>query len=101
MSGAVTPNGGEILGYLFEAEADDTVQIDFTRLSGNANLGIVVINENSDVIFQSSLVTTQTLTTQFTVPSAGEYTAGVFRIDLLPPDNPEATAFQMRVEVNP
>lgn len=101
MSGAVTANGSEILGYLFEANAGDTVEIAFKRLSGNLNLGLVVINANSDVIFQSSLVTTQSLTTQFTIPESGEYTAGILRIDLLPPASPEATAFQVSATVNP
>jgi hypothetical protein len=29
------------------------------------------------------------------------YTIGVFRVDLLPPDAPEATAFQVQGTLNP
>ena len=101
MSGAITANGSEILGYLFDAQADDTVSLDFNRLSGNLNLGLVVIDADSNIIFQTSMVTGDTLSTTFTIPNSGEYTAGVFRIDLLPPSSPEATAFQVSVTVNP
>lgn len=101
MSGAITPSGNEILGYQFDASEGDTVEIAFNRLSGNLNLGLVVIDENSHVIFQASLVTSETLTSRFTIPTSGQYTAGIFRIDLLPPDSPEATAFQVVATVNP
>ncbi|MBI1281792.1 MAG: hypothetical protein GC179_26950 [Anaerolineaceae bacterium] len=101
LSGALTPTGSEILGYLFKAEAGDTVEVSFNRLTGNLNLGIVVINAQSQVIFQASLVTTQSMTTRFTIPESGEYTAAVFRIDLLPVANPEPTAFSVKAVVNP
>ncbi|MEL6406824.1 MAG: hypothetical protein AAFV98_14095 [Chloroflexota bacterium] len=101
LSGAITPTGSEILGYVFEASEGDTVALDFARLSGNLNLGLVVIDADSNVIFQTSMVTGDTLSTTFTIPTSGEYTAGVFRLDLLPPVNPEATAFQVTATVNP
>jgi hypothetical protein len=41
------------------------------------------------------------LNTRFTLPTAGQYTIGVFRIDLLPPAAPEATAFQVQGTLNP
>jgi hypothetical protein len=89
MTGAITPTGGEIL------------DLTFTRLSGNLNLGLVVLSVDNQVVFQASLVTSQTLSTRFTLPSAGTYTIGVFRIDLLPPAAPEATAFQLQASLNP
>ncbi|GIK64445.1 MAG: hypothetical protein BroJett018_22390 [Chloroflexota bacterium] len=101
MGGAVTPSGGEILGFTFEASAGDTLDLSYTRLSGNLNLGVVVLVEDNKVVFQASLVTSQTLTTRFTLPIAGKYTIGVFRVDLLPPDAPEATAFQIQATLNP
>lgn len=93
--GAVTPNGGEILGFTLDASAGDTLALTFTRLSGNLNLGLVVLSADNRVVFQASLVTSSELTTKFTLPSTGQYTIGVFRIDLLPPTAPEATAFQV------
>ncbi len=101
MTGAMTPAGGEILGFLFEANAADILQLDFVRLSGNLNLGLIVLSANNEVVFQSSLVTSETLSTRLTLPSGGQYTIGVFRIDLLPPANPEATAFQITGSLNP
>lgn len=101
MSGAVAADGSQIIGYQFDANEGDTVELAFNRLSGNLNLGLVVIDENSNVVYQASLVTTATMTARFTVPTTGTYTAGVFRIDLLPPDAPETTAFQLIATVNP
>jgi hypothetical protein len=99
MSGAVTPNGGEILGYTLSGNEGETVSLSFTRLSGNLNLGLVVLSENNDLVFQASLVNTDAMTAQFKLPATGNYIAGVFRIDLLPPAAPEATAFQVGVEI--
>jgi len=101
MTGAVTPTGGEILGYALQGNAGDVVELTFTRLSGNLNLGLIVLSEGNELAFQASLITTTTLSTQFTLPSTGEYTAGVFRVDLLAPAVPEATAFQIQAVVNP
>lgn len=101
MTGAITPTGGEILGYTLNASADDVLDLTFTRLSGNLNLGLVVLWADNQVVFQASLVTSETLSTRFTLPSAGQYTIGVFRIDLLPPAAPEATAFQLQATLNP
>lgn len=44
------------------------------------NLGLVVLSANNEVLFQANLVTAVSLTTQFTLPAAGQYTIGVFRI---------------------
>lgn len=101
MSGGITPTGGEILGYTLDAAEGDTLDLTFTRLSGNLNLGLVVLSADNQVVFQASLVTSTTLNTRFTLPSAGQYTIGVFRIDLLPPAAPEATAFQVQGTLNP
>ena len=101
MTGGVAPDGSTILGYTFDAAANDTLALGFTRLSGNLNLGLVVLSADNKVVFQASLVTSSELTTKFTLPTAGTYTIGVFRIDLLPPDAPEATAFQLTAALNP
>ncbi|MCB9453211.1 MAG: hypothetical protein H6672_17400 [Anaerolineaceae bacterium] len=100
MSGAVTATGGEILGFTFDANAGNTVDLSFTRLSGNLNLGMVVLSAENQVVFQASLVTSQSLNTRFTLPSGGQYTIGVFRIDLLPPALAEATAYTIQASVN-
>ncbi|MEO8611125.1 MAG: PPC domain-containing protein [Chloroflexota bacterium] len=101
MSGGITPTGGEILGYTLDGNAGDTLDLTFTRLSGNLNLGLVVLSADNKVVFQASLVSSTTLNSRFTLPSAGTYTIGVFRIDLIPPAAPEATAFQVQGTLNP
>ncbi len=97
----IPPAGDAVLGYTFDAAANDNLALSFTRVSGNLNLGLVVLSADNKVVFQASLVTSSELTTKFTLPSAGTYTIGIFRIDLLPPDAPEATAFQLTATLNP
>lgn len=97
----IPPGVDFVLGYTVDAAANDTLALAFTRLSGNLNLGLVVLSADNKVVFQASLVTSSELTTKFTLPTAGTYTIGVFRIDLLPPAAPEATAFQLTATLNP
>lgn len=101
MSSGVTPTGGEITAYNLDANEGDNLALSFTRLSGNLNLGLAVMSPDNKVVFQASLVTSSELTTKLTLPSAGTYTIGVYRIDLMPPDAPEATAFQVQAALNP
>ncbi len=60
------------------------------------NLWLVVLSENNEVFFQASLVTSELLSTTFTLPDVGAYTIGVFRISLVEPDDVEPTVFQLR-----
>lgn len=97
--GKIPPTADTIIGYTFDATTTNTVDLSFTRVEGNLNLGLVVLSPNNEVVFQSSLVTANTLTATFTIPSDGTYTIGIFRIDLLPPATPEATSFQIEAVV--
>jgi len=101
MTGAITPTGSEILGYVLDANAADMLLLDFNRLSGNLNIGMVVLSADNRVVFQASLVTSSVLSSTFVLPSTGTYTVGVFRIDLLPLAQPEPTAFQITATLNP
>ncbi len=94
-------DGNAITSYTIDAAANDILALEFTRASGNLNLGLVVLSSDNKVVFQASLVTSSELTTKFTLPTAGTYTIGIFRIDLLPPAAPEATAFQLTATLNP
>lgn len=98
--GRIPPSGDSVLGYTFNANANDRFELTFTK-SGNLNLGLVVLSAENQVVFQASLVTSETMSTRLTLPTAGQYTIGVFRIDLLPPAAPEATAFQVQGTLNP
>jgi hypothetical protein len=92
----VIPIGNEILGFTLDAAAGDTLDLNYTRVSGNMNLGLVVLSENNEVFFQASLVTSAALSTRFTLPVAGQYTIGVFRISLVEPEEVEPTVFQVK-----
>lgn len=101
MQGGITPTGGEIVGYTIAANAGDLIDLAVIRGGGNLNLGLVVISEHNELVYQASLINTITMQARFTAPSQGTYTIGVYRVDLLPPAEPEATAFQVRVVINP
>jgi len=92
-SGSISPGFEGIFGYSFSGNADETVTLEFTRQSGNLNLGIVVLSADNQVAFQASLLNSNSLTTEFALPVDGDYTIGVFRIELLTVDAPEATSF--------
>ena len=94
--GEIPPTGDTVLGYKFEATSGNVLELSYTRISGNLNLGLVVLSADNQVVFQTSLVTSDTLSTRFTLPITGEYTIGIFRIDLIPPSSPEPTAFQIQ-----
>lgn len=92
----VIPTGNEILGFTLDAEVGDTLDLSYTRVSGNMNLGLVVLSANNEVFFQASLVTSEALSTRFTLPAAGQSTIGVFRISLVEPAAVEPTVFQLK-----
>lgn len=99
ITGAITTNGQEILGYTLDADTGSRVDLTINRLSGNLSIGVVVLSEDNKTIFQASLVTSTSLTTSLILPSSGRYTFGIFRIELVPLDNPEATAFELSVKL--
>lgn len=96
INGAVSTKSGDILGFTITAKANDTLDLSLKRVSGNLNLGLVVLSSDSKVYFQTSLVTSESITTRLTLPTAGQYVIGVFRISLVEPAKPEATAFQVQ-----
>lgn len=101
MSGAITPTGGEIIGYILDGATGDNLRVDVGRLSGNLNIGVVVLYNQNQVIYQASMNTAQNMSVDLVLPESATYTVGIFRLDLLPPANPEATAFQITAAINP
>lgn len=97
----VSPLDNQIYGFVVDAGAGDTLALSYTRSSGNINLGLVVLSENNEVFFQASLVISESLSTRFTLPEAGEYTIGIFRISLVEPAQAEPTLFQIKGVLNP
>lgn len=97
LKGTISAGGSEIFGYRFDAEQGDRVTLRFERTSGNINLVLVLLDRNSKVAFQASLVATETLATGLTLTASGEYTLGIARIELLPPPRPSETSFEIEV----
>jgi hypothetical protein len=99
--GGIAPGFDSVFGFTLDANAGDIFDVAVTRISGNLNLGVVILSADNKVVFYGGLITSESLSTRLTLPSAGQYTIGVFRVDLLPPDAPEATAFQVIGTLNP
>lgn len=91
----------QILGFTLDAKAGDVLDLNYELLKGNMNLGLVVLSDQNQVAFQASLVSSEVLNTRFTLPTAGEYTIGVFRIALIEPEKVEKTEFQLTAMIKP
>jgi hypothetical protein len=100
-SGRINSNSNEVEAFYFEADAGDILQLDLQRRAGNLNLGLVVLSAENQVVSYGGLITGDTFSTRITLPSTGQYTIGVFRVELLPPADPQATAFQITGTLNP
>jgi hypothetical protein len=100
-AGGIAPGFDSVFGFTLDANAGDIFEMAVTRISGNLNLGVVILSTDNKVVFYGGLITSESLATRLTLPTAGQYTIGVFRVDLLPPDVPEATAFQVTGTLNP
>lgn len=101
LSGAMAAEGIPPYTYTFNAASGDTLSLQIDRTSGNLNLGVVVLFGQDQILFYGGLIASNTLSTTLTLPSDGQYTIGVFRVDLVPPAAPEATAFQVLGVLNP
>lgn len=56
------------------------------------NLGLVVLSADNEVFFQTSLVTSEALSTRFTLPAEEQPTSGVFHISLIEQTIPAASS---------
>jgi hypothetical protein len=95
------PSSDAVLGFTFEANADDVLDLSFERRTGNLNIGLVVLSADNQVVYMAALISSQTNNSRFTLPSTGEYTIGMFRIDLVTLASPEATDFTITATLNP
>ena len=96
IGGKIKTSGEETFGISFAGTANDVANLTFERTSGNLNLGIVVLDKDNNTVFQTSAITTIEINDTFILPSTGQYTLGVFRIDLLPVASPTDTSFQIK-----
>lgn len=86
-----------IFGYSFSGTEGDIFDLAFERLDGNLNLGLGIISADNTPVFQTSLISTSSLTVDFTLPTTDEYTIGIYVLELAPPDSPESTNFTIQV----
>ncbi|MBX3016154.1 MAG: hypothetical protein KF832_31825 [Caldilineaceae bacterium] len=57
---------------MLDATAGDMLDLSYTRVSGNMNLGLVVLSADNHVFFQASLVTSESLSARFILPEEGQ-----------------------------
>jgi hypothetical protein len=100
-AGAINPGFDSVFGFTVDASAGDKFDLTFTRTSGNLNLGLAVLSPDNTIVYQASLVNTERMNALFTFPVSGQYTIGVWKIDLAAPPTPENTAFQLTGTLNP
>jgi len=100
-AGAINPGFGSVFGFTLDASAGDRFDLTFTRTGGNLNLGLAVLAPDNTVVYQASLVNAERASALFTFPADGQYTIGVWKIDIAPPAAPENTAFQITGTLNP
>jgi hypothetical protein len=99
VEGEINPANNEIYSFTFNGRTGQNVELAFNRISGNLNLGVVVLSADNKVLFYGGLVASEGLTTRLKLPADGQYTIGVFKVDLLPPAEPQPTAFQVSAKV--
>ncbi|MEO0594949.1 MAG: hypothetical protein AAFV98_13680 [Chloroflexota bacterium] len=101
LSGSLAPDNAMVTAYSITANQGDTVQIDLSRVAGNLNLGVVIVDADGQPVFFSTLIANETLSEAWVAPSTGDYTAGVFPLIAILTDAPESTVFQISVVLNP
>lgn len=100
-AGAINPGFESVFGFTLDASTGDKFDLTFTRTGGNMNLGLAVLAPDNRIVYQASLVNAEYMNGRFTFPGDGQYTIGVWKIELMPPDTPENTAFQLTGTLNP
>lgn len=98
--GTISAGFPGIFGYTFEASAGNTVDLSFTRQSGNLSLGLAVVGADSTVVFQTSLIGATSLSATFPIPASQTYTIGVYIINIAAPASPQNTGFTIQAAVN-
>ncbi|MEL6407797.1 MAG: hypothetical protein AAFV98_08710 [Chloroflexota bacterium] len=99
-TGNIAPGFDGIFGYQFNANSGDRLSLQYLRTSGNLPLGIAIINEENILAFQTSALTSDFLLTQFTTPTAGIYTIGVYRLAEYQPLDAQTTTFELTITTN-
>lgn len=97
---SIPPGANAVISFPFDATENDVLSLDFSRVSGNLSLGLVVLSDTNEVVFQASLIRLNSLSAELTLPSTGSYRIGIFEIHLSPPTAPEQTAFEISAQLN-
>lgn len=97
LDGTISARGQAVFGFRFEGGEGAWVELEYQRTAGSRNLALVLLDGGDKVVFQASLVTSETLATRLRLPTAGDYTLAVAAIELLPPRVPADTSFRIVV----
>ena len=89
---------GAYIGYAFDfQQSSDTIELRARRTAGNMNIGLALISADNKTYFFSTLIMGDEITARIKVDAPGEYTLGVFRIDLVPPKKQEKTVIVVQL----
>jgi hypothetical protein len=97
---AMGGNTASVNAYTIVGDEGQRVRLDLRRSSGNLNLGLVILAPSGEVLGFSTLVRSVDLSLEVTLPVSGQYTVGVFVVNLAPPTGPEPTAFQLQATLS-
>jgi hypothetical protein len=96
---AVTNVAQYTLAYTYQAEANTTAVLTLRRTSGNASLGLEVMNAtDNSVIFLAGMPATDSLLAELNFPTAGTYLFGIYRLDIAPNAVGTQGSFELRLD---
>jgi hypothetical protein len=100
LQGTVQPTGNAIVGFTFSGTQGQIADINFARTSGDLNLGLAIIRTNTnELAFFTALVNSDLFISRVFLPATGDYTVAVFRLDIVPPVNPQSVTYQVTVSL--
>lgn len=97
IEGVIPPPGTEVLGYNFQANEGTLLNLNFTHISGELHLVIMMISSDNEVVFTSTLSPSQSLDTTLTIPTTDTYTLAISRFDLMLIAPTEDTIFHIQI----
>lgn len=82
---SLTSTGNEPSLYSYEAQANTSVKLSITRVSGDLSIGVAIVSvEDNSLIFMAGMPFADSISSQVTFPTNGVYIIGVFRLDVPP-----------------
>jgi hypothetical protein len=86
-------------GYRFAVQAGEAFTIDFRRVEGELNLGIVVLSPSDDIVYTAALLTNKQVVAPIPFARQGEYRIIVFRIDAIALSSSDVAEFSVLLDL--